>query len=114
MLFFKNDPIVEKDVFLVHVEEKPAFFAQVEYVVPDIKKGWWQVHFVILTVPLSTATWILDDNQIRGEDFTMKGVPMRIEKIVAPEEDDQIESPEDEEDETGTGATVVSLFGDDE
>jgi hypothetical protein len=78
--------IVEGDVVLVYVEHKPAFFARVERIDPDVKPKWWRVKFLILTLPLTVTTWIIDDEQIRGADFTMGGTPIRIEKVVAPEE----------------------------
>ena len=77
--------LIEGEVFLAHIEEKPAFFARIENIESDIKKGWWRVTFVILTIPLTTTTWIIDDDQIRGTDFTMGGIPVRLERVVAPE-----------------------------
>ena len=41
---------------------------------------------LFLTVPLQVTTWIIDDNQIRGDDFTMDGTPIRIDKVKLPEE----------------------------
>ncbi|MBN1350768.1 hypothetical protein JXJ21_15225 [candidate division KSB1 bacterium] len=83
----KQRPVVEKDLILVTVEEKPAFFGRIEKIVPDVKKNWWQVTFLLLQVPLKVMTWILDDKQIRGEDFTMSGIPLRIERVEVPEEE---------------------------
>lgn len=80
----KKVPVVENDNVLVHVEDKPAFFARVEEIAPDIKKGWWRVKLLILQVPVFFTSWILDNDQIRGADFTMNGTPIRIEKVVAP------------------------------
>jgi len=104
--------IVEGDVVLVHVEQKPAFFARVERIDPDVKHGWWRVKFLILIVPLTTATWIIDDDQIRGADFTMGGTPVRIEKVVAPEES-QAAPPTPESapgrEESGKQARILSL-----
>lgn len=86
-MFYENKKsIVENDVILVYVEDKPAFFARIEKIVADTKKGWWQVTFLILSIPLKTYTWILDNEQIRGADFTMGGTPMRIEVVKAPDQ----------------------------
>ncbi|GAB4272935.1 MAG: hypothetical protein Kow0092_28160 [Deferrisomatales bacterium] len=72
------------DVLLVHVEDKPAFFARVEEILPDVKAGWRQLRFLVLTVPLQETTWILEPAQIDGEPFTMGGTPIRIERLPDP------------------------------
>jgi hypothetical protein len=36
---------------------------------------------------MKTVTWIIDDDQIRGADFTMGGTPVRLEKIQPPAEE---------------------------
>jgi len=84
MLYNKKKPLVENDVVIVYVDEKPAFFARVEKIVPDIKSNWWQLTFLMFQIPLSTFTWILDNEQIRGADFTMNQIPIRLERVVAP------------------------------
>jgi hypothetical protein len=80
----KREAIAPNDIVLVHFENKPAFFARVERIDPDYKRGWWHVKFFVLALPMQTITWIIDDEQIRGADFTMGGVPVRIEKVVPP------------------------------
>ncbi len=82
----KEKSVVENDIILVYIEDKPTFFARIESITADIKRGWWRVKLLILQVPLIVTTWILDNDQICGADFTMGGTPMRIEKVVAPEE----------------------------
>jgi len=72
------------DLVLVHVDNRPGFFARVEDISPDVKPGWWQVRLLVLTVPLQVYTWILDSTQIDGAHFTMGGTPMMLEKVVAP------------------------------
>ena len=78
--------IAPNDIVLVHFENKPAFFARVERIDPDYKRGWWHVKFFVLALPMQVMTWIIDDEQIRGADFTMGGVPVRIEKVEPPAE----------------------------
>ncbi len=73
------------DVILVHVEEKPAFFARVEEILPDVKIGWRRMRFTVLAVPLQEMTWILEPAQIDGEPFTMGGTPIRIERLPDPQ-----------------------------
>ncbi len=91
----KQDSIREQEMVLIHIEEQPAFYARVEKISADVKPKWWRVKFLMLTIPLNVATWIIDDEQIRGADFTMGGTPIRIEKVEVPEE---IEPSEDKED----------------
>ena len=73
-----------KDLVLVHVENRPGFYARIEDVVPDVKPGWWQVKLLVLTFPLQVYTWILDDSQINGAPFTMGGTPIMLEKVESP------------------------------
>jgi hypothetical protein len=82
----KREAIAPSDIVLVHFENKPAFFARVERIDPDYKRGWWHVKFFVLALPMQLITWIIDDEQIRGADFTMGGMPVRIEKVVPPSE----------------------------
>ncbi|MDZ7291651.1 MAG: hypothetical protein ONB44_17415 [candidate division KSB1 bacterium] len=82
----KREAFAPNDLVLVHLENKPAFFARIERIDPDYKRGWWQVKLFILALPLQVVTWIIDDEQIRGADFTMGGMPVRIEKIHPPAE----------------------------
>lgn len=72
------------DLVLVHIESKPAFYARLEEIVPDVKPGWWQVKLLVLTVPMQIFTWILDESQINGASFTMGGTPIQMEKVVSP------------------------------
>ena len=73
------------DLVLVHIDEKPAFYARIEDVEPDSKPGWWQVSLLVLTVPLQQFTWILDEFQLEGAAFTMGGTPVRLDPVVLPE-----------------------------
>lgn len=73
------------DLVLVHIDQKPGFYARVEDITPDVKPGWWQVRLLVLSFPLQVFSWILDADQIDGAPFTMAGTPVMLEKIVAPE-----------------------------
>ena len=94
----------ERDVVLVHLDEKPAFFAQILAIEPDVKPRWFQVRLLVLQVPLQVVTWILREPQIDGEPFTMGGHPVRLEKAVPPrpweEERQGTPEPSDEPGET--------------
>ncbi|HZV81650.1 MAG TPA: hypothetical protein VFF53_05735 [Geobacteraceae bacterium] len=72
------------DLVLVHVEGRPGFYARVEDIIPDVKKGWWQVKLLVLSFPLQVYTWILDESQIGGAPFTMGGTPLMLEKVESP------------------------------
>ena len=69
------------DLVLVHVDNKPGFYARIEDISPDVKKGWWVVKLLVLTFPLQVYTWILDESQLDGAEFTMGGTPLLLEKI---------------------------------
>jgi hypothetical protein len=103
---------IENDLVLVHVDNKPGFYARVEEITPDVKPGWWQVKLLVLTFPLQVFTWILDDSQIEGAAFTMGGTPLQLEKIESRKEQPAVAEPEPKPKKT-TGSTagqkVVSL-----
>lgn len=103
------------DLVLVHVENRPGFYARVEDIVPDVKKGWWQVKLLVLTFPLQVYTWILDESQINGAPFTMGGTPLMLEKVESPvarEDAGQRGDAPDSKDEASRGPRpkVVSLL----
>jgi hypothetical protein len=81
------------NVVLVHVEEKPAFFARVEEIDFDVKKGWRRIRFLVLTAPPQELTWILEPVQIDGEPFTMGGTSVRIERLPDPKPSEPEEPP---------------------
>jgi hypothetical protein len=75
----------EGDLVLTHIKNKPAFFARIENIGPDIKPDWFQVKMLVLQIPLVTITWILREGYINGEEFTMGGHAVKLVKVVAPE-----------------------------
>jgi hypothetical protein len=77
----------ENDIVLIYFENQPLAFARIEEILPDKKKDWYHVRLLILQLPLQTVTWILKDAYINGQDFTMDGKKMRLEKIIAPREE---------------------------
>jgi hypothetical protein len=101
------------DLVSVHIEHKPAFYARIEDISPDVKPGWWQVKLLVLTHPLQVFTWILEESQINGAPFTMGGTPVALEKVVSPVGKVVVGAPP-EQPENGGGirqetAKVVSL-----
>ena len=75
----------ENDVVLIYFEDQPISFARIEDISPDMKKDWYHVKLLLLQVPLQVVTWILRDIYINGQEFTMEGKKIRLEKVVCPE-----------------------------
>jgi hypothetical protein len=71
----------EGDVVLIHYRDQPMAYARIEGINPDIKKDWYQVTLLLLTIPAQSVTWILRDEYINGSSFTMGGQSMRLEKV---------------------------------
>jgi hypothetical protein len=103
------------DIVLVHVDNKPGFYARVEDISPDVKPGWWQVRLLVLTFPLQVFTWILDEFQLEYAPFTMGGTPIRLEPVVSPMEEERQQQEQQELEERkrlrqeGGNSKVVSL-----
>ena len=76
----------ENDIVLLHLEDEPIAFARIEHISPDVKKGWYHVKLLMLLVPLQAPTWILRDAYINGQEFTMGGKRVRMEKVVCPKD----------------------------
>jgi len=84
----------EGDVVLIHYQDKPALYARIEVIRPDIKKAWYQVTLLLLTIPARTVTWILREEYINGASFTMGGESMRLEgvkRVSIPEKQEDAE-----------------------
>jgi hypothetical protein len=75
----------ENDIVLIYIEDTPQIFARIEAIAPDSKPDWYHVKLLLLQVPLQSVTWILKNDYINGEIFTMNGKQMRMERIVCPE-----------------------------
>jgi hypothetical protein len=104
------------DIVLIHVDKKPGFYARIEEVAPDVKPGWWQVKLMVFTFPLQVFTWILDEYQLEGADFTMGGTPIRMEPVVSPVEEERLQREQEEKEQRdrsrqeGGASKVVSLL----
>jgi hypothetical protein len=101
----------EKDIVLIHFEDKPLVFARIEDIAEDHKPGWNHVKLLLLQVPLQTVTWILRDAYIDGDPFTMDGKKVRLEKITCPEDPGE-EIPDTEsatESKPAPGSKVLSF-----
>ena len=114
------------DLILVYIEDIPTFFGRIEDITADARAGWWHVHIMVITMPPKMITWILESSQINGKEFTMGGVPIRIEKVISPygkeEADEESEEPsnvvalkgikqeETTEPEENGGGKIISLM----
>jgi hypothetical protein len=66
---------------LVYYQDRPSVYARIDAIEPDVKKGWYQVTLLLLMVPAQNVTWILREEYIRGEPFTMGGQPVKLEPV---------------------------------
>ncbi len=87
---------VENDIVLIRLEDQPLAYARIEEILADAKPNWYHVRLLLLQVPLQVVTWILRDVYINGEEFTMDGKRMRLEKIEAPQPAPPPPDPADE------------------
>ena len=72
---------IEGEIVLIYYKDQPTTYARIESIEPDIKKGWYQVTLLLLSIPTQTVIWILRESYIDGEPFTMGGMPMRLEEV---------------------------------
>ncbi len=91
------------DLVLVHADRKPAFYARIDDITPDAKRGWYQVELLVLAVPRQSLVWILEEAHLQGEEFTMGGRPMRLE-MIPPKP-----APEPEASPTGGKGKIIPL-----
>ena len=103
------------DIVVVNVDNKPGFYARIDQITPDIKPGWWQVQLLVFTFPLQVFTWILDEYQLEGAEFTMGGTPIRMDPVVSPLEEERLRKELEKKKQPGrqrpesSKAKVVSL-----
>jgi hypothetical protein len=71
----------EGEVILIYYKDQATAYARIESIGPDIKKGWYQVTLLLLTIPAQTVTWILRESYVDGALFTMGGIPVRLEEV---------------------------------
>jgi hypothetical protein len=80
------------DLVLVHLDRKPAFYARINDISPDAKRGGYQVELMMLSLPPQTLVWIMEEAHIQGEEFTMGGRPVKLE-LIPPKDLPQPGSP---------------------
>ncbi len=95
---------------LVYYQDQPAVYARIDAIEPDIKKDWYRVTLLLLTIPVKSITWILREEYIRGATFTMGGQSMKLESIPSyqpPEVKEQESMPGPKEEGAGKSGKVV-------
>ena len=80
------------DLVLVHLDRQPAFYARIDDITPDVKRGWYQVELLVLSLPPQTLVWILEESHLQGEEYTMGGQPVQL-KLIPPKAPPQAGSP---------------------
>lgn len=85
---------IEGDIVLVYYKDEPGVYARIEKIEPDMKKDWYQITLILLTIPHQVVTWILRGEYISGDAFTMGGNSMRLEKIERLPIEDEKETEE--------------------
>ena len=91
------------DLVLVNLDRQPAFYARINDIAPDVKRGWYLVELMVLSVPSQTMVWILDDHHLRGEEFTMGGRPVKLDLVPSKPR------PEPEEPEPAGKGRIIQL-----
>jgi len=71
----------EGDLILIYYEDQPTIFARIESIEPDVKRHWYQVTLLVLSIPSQVVTWILREAYIDGTPFTMGGKAVRLEAV---------------------------------
>lgn len=95
---------IENDIVIIHIEDKPTTFARVESISADVKKDWFIIDLLLLQFPLQNVSWILKDIYINGEEFTMDGTRIRLEKVVNP---GKKQATQEEKEEVSTGSAKI-------
>lgn len=69
------------EVVAISIDGKPSVYGRIEGYDTDRRPRWYQVDILLLTFPPQSITWILREEQIDGERFTMDGVPVEIQTV---------------------------------
>lgn len=101
----------EGELILIHYEDKPALYARIEAIELDVKKDWYQLTLLLLSIPSQVVTWILREEYIDGETFTMGGHAMRLADVQGVPEEVEGEVPSPREEIKGKPAKIIPLKG---
>ncbi len=95
------------DLVLIYYMGKPAVYARIENIEPDVKDGWYQVDLLILNIPAQRVKWILREEYIDGATFTMGGIPIRLADIEVSSFKEEKEKRKEKETQTKKNSTKV-------
>lgn len=101
------------DLLLIYHGPTPLGYGRVEDITADVKPGWWHLSLLLLKLPPQYVTWILREEYIDGDTFTMGGEKMRLQRmprvgaphLVPPLEEDK--TAEQQSDESGVARGKV-------
>jgi hypothetical protein len=65
------------EVVAIYRDNKPIGYTRIKEYAHDRKPGWFQVHRLLLGFPPQEMVWILREEQIDGEPFTMNDRPVQ-------------------------------------
>jgi hypothetical protein len=71
----------EGEIVLIHIKDQPTIYARIEAIEPDVKKGWYRITLLLLSIPQQVITWILKEEYINGAAFTMDGNPVMLQEV---------------------------------
>jgi hypothetical protein len=71
----------EGEIVLIHIKDQPTIYARIEAIEPDVKKGWYRITLLLLSIPQQVITWILKEEYINGATFTMDGNPVMLQEV---------------------------------
>jgi len=71
----------EGDIVLIHIKDQPTIYARIEAIETDVKKGWYRITLLLLSIPQQVITWILKEEYINGATFTMDGNPVMLQEV---------------------------------
>jgi hypothetical protein len=99
----------EGEVVLIYYQDKPTVYARIESIETDIKKDWYHITLLLLTLPARRITWILRESYIDGDPFTMEDVPVRLEEVkkLPPREEPSASEPSGKKESGGKPGKVI-------
>jgi len=101
----------EGELVLIHYEDKPALYARIEAIELDVKKDWYQLTLLLLSIPSQVVTWILREEYVDGQTFTMGGHAVRLADVQGVPEEVEGEAPSSGEEIKGKPAKIIPLKG---
>ena len=99
----------EGELVLIHYQDKPTLYARIEAIELDVKKDWYRLTLLLLSIPSQVVTWILREEYIDGETFTMGGHAMRLADVQKAPDKVEGDGPSSGEEIKGKPAKIIPL-----